>query len=464
MGDSVEMVASTWFAGWHASTQDNPVFGLNDLSWEKYTSVVYSFAITTDDDAHVALEDSDATLLTQFVTLAHKNSVEARLAVGGWGGSQSYSYAVGSAANRTAFANSLLALQSKYNLDGFDFDWEYPGLQGIGCNVVNPDDTANFLTFLKQLRATPKGANLTLSAAVSVKPFADATGSPSTDVSGFASVLDFIEIMNYDVFGSWTDTVGPNAPLNDTCAPAHDQIGSAVSAVNAWTAAGIPAHQIVLGVASYGHSFTVSNQNALTSSGALALYPPFDKSNPPPGDSWNNQGGPDQCGVQQPAGGEYEFWGLVQNGFLQANGSVAPGMDHIFDECSQTDFVYNPKSQIMVAYDSAQAFAAKGDFIVNTGLRGFSMWEAGGDSKDILLDSIRSATGFDGDDESEPPCSTETSKTPVAEPGSLATGSSTPSPLALASSAAPSLYHSLSLSYTGFSCIVILLLSSLCIL
>lgn len=47
----------------------------------------------------------------------------------------------------------------------------------------------------------------------------------------------------------------------------------------------------------------------------------------------------------------------------------------------------------MVSFDDAQSFAAKGDFIKKTGLRGFAMWEAGGDYNDILLDSIRDAAG-----------------------------------------------------------------------
>lgn len=57
-------------------------------------------------------------------------------------------------------------------------------------------------------------------------------------------------------------------------------------------------------------------------------------------------------------------------------------------------FVYNPSSQVMVSYDNADSFAAKGKFINTLGLRGFAMWEAGGDFKDILVDSIRSASGF----------------------------------------------------------------------
>lgn len=49
----------------------------------------------------------------------------------------------------------------------------------------------------------------------------------------------------------------------------------------------------------------------------------------------------------------------------------------------------------MISFDNAESFAAKGNFIQQRGLAGFAMWEAGGDSNDILLDSIRKATGFD---------------------------------------------------------------------
>ncbi|KAF8836468.1 hypothetical protein BDN67DRAFT_1014685 [Paxillus ammoniavirescens] len=58
-------------------------------------------------------------------------------------------------------------------------------------------------------------------------------------------------------------------------------------------------------------------------------------------------------------------------------------------------YLYNETSQVMFNFDNADSFAAKGRYIRETGLRGFSMWEAGGDYDDILLDSIRRAAGFD---------------------------------------------------------------------
>jgi chitinase len=38
--------------------------------------------------------------------------------------------------------------------------------------------------------------------------------------------------------------------------------------------------------------------------------------------------------------------------------------------------------------------AAKGHFIRDMGLKGFSMWESEGDYKNILLDSISKAAGI----------------------------------------------------------------------
>jgi chitinase len=47
----------------------------------------------------------------------------------------------------------------------------------------------------------------------------------------------------------------------------------------------------------------------------------------------------------------------------------------------------------MISFDNAQSFTAKGQYIEETGLHGFAMWEAGGDYNDILLDAINKAIG-----------------------------------------------------------------------
>lgn len=271
--------------------------------------------------------------------------------------------------------------------------------------------------------------NLILSAATSISPFKDATGSPSSDVSGFAKVLDYIAIMNYDVYGSWSTAVGPNAPLDDSCAPSGQQQGSATSAVKAWTAAGFPANQLVLGVAGYGHSFDVSSSDAFASGStntstflptgtkALAAYPAFNKANQPAGDNRDEDApaGVDQCGNASPGGfsGIFNFNGMIERGILDQNGTATSGMGFRFDSCSQTPYVYVPDNSTMISYDDPTSFgklllqsflcfdltrdsstAAKGKFIAEQGLRGFALWEASTDSNNLLVDAISNAIGI----------------------------------------------------------------------
>lgn len=216
--------------------------------------------------------------------------------------------------------------------------WEYPGNQGIGCNTINPADTENFLSFLKELRAHPIGAKIILTAATAIVPFFGANGSPSANVREFSKYLNYIAIMNYDIWGPWSPTVGPNAPLNDTCAAPENQAGSAVSAVKRWNEAGIPINQLLLGVAGYGHSFRVRQKNAFVagSTSVLASHPVFDSSDRPTGDAWDDAAGVDVCGAQQLPGGNFNYWGLIQNGFLNANGTPKSDIAYAFDSCSQT--------------------------------------------------------------------------------------------------------------------------------
>ena len=280
---------------------------------------------------------------------------------------------MGSAKNRTAFVKTVTEFAKKYHLDGLNFEyvppnnnnnntfvsilnffylllfsWEYPTKTGVGCNTMNKDDTANFLSFLQELRLDPTGHKLILTASTPILPFSGPDGNPLTDVSGFAKVLNHIEIMNYDVWGSWSPTVGPNAPLNDTCATTANQEGSAVSAVQKWHAAGMPWKQIVLGVATYGHSFKVDKTDAFEPESKndpsfkpgphslIGPYPKFDSSAHPKGDSWDSGAGKDMCGNAVSPGGIINFWGMIKLGYLNPNGNFKQGIYFRYDNCSQT--------------------------------------------------------------------------------------------------------------------------------
>ena len=146
--------------------------------------------------------------------------------------------------------------------------------------------------------------------------------------------------MDYDLLSNPTIGAGPSSPLNDSCAPMSTRFGSAVSAVDAWTTAGIPRNQILLGVPAYGHSYVVPPTQISSPNVAHLSYPPFDLSLEQVGDSWSGDGGVDVCGHMNGPDGTYRYWGLMQQGFLNTNGSVKDGIGYRFDGCSMTVCVF----------------------------------------------------------------------------------------------------------------------------
>jgi chitinase len=143
--------------------------------------------------------------------------------------------------------------------------------------------------------------------------------------------------MNYDVWGSFSPNVGPNSPLDDTCAADRDKDGSAVSAVNAWHGAGFPIDKMILGVAAYGHSYHVNKSSGYDKAGNVKLYAYFDKADQPAGDKWDSTAtGVDSCGNPNVVGGIFNFWGLIDAGFLASDGVAASGISYRFNKCAKT--------------------------------------------------------------------------------------------------------------------------------
>ncbi|KAG8163849.1 hypothetical protein KVR01_005767 [Diaporthe batatas] len=385
--NSSGLVASTYFAGYHA----NRGYPVSSIQWDKYTEIKYAFAETSEDHS-LNLTKAAPEQLPTFVADAKKNNVKALVSIGGWTGSRFFSSNVGSAENRTVFIKNALDLVSQYHLDGLDFDWEYPFKQGLGCNAINENDTANFLTFLQELRQ--QAPDLVLTAATSLFPWNDAAGNRSKDLSGFADALDYLMVMNYDLYGAWASTAGPNAPLDSAC-DTRNVMGSGKMGVQAWIDAGVPANKLTLGLPAYGHGFRVNQTSAIAADGTLNLYPPQNSSDRFQGSSWDDDPPIDDCGNAQPPSGTYPLWSLItEAGVLDENAKPMPGIEYTYDTCSQTPFLYNATSQIYVSYDDAQSIAAKGQYIVDMGFKGFVMWEAGGDYNNIIIDAARKSTGL----------------------------------------------------------------------
>lgn len=102
-----------------------------------------------------------------------------------------------------------------------------------------------------------KKPRLLLTAAVPVGPDNIKGGY---DVPAVASYLDFINLMAYDFHGKWERETGHNAPLY---APSSDSEWrkqlSVDHAANLWVRLGAPKEKLVIGMPTYGRTFTLSN-------------------------------------------------------------------------------------------------------------------------------------------------------------------------------------------------------------
>ncbi|KAF9434178.1 hypothetical protein BGZ76_008443 [Entomortierella beljakovae] len=349
------------------------------IPFEKITHLNYAFSVVTPDFRPVF--DTDF-LLSRVTRAAHANNVKVLMSIGGWTGSQYFSPLAASQSGRKTFVDGAVRMVQNYNLDGIDIDWEYPGRLGSACNIFDEaNDAKNFLTLLRELRAAlsqlPNGQNLEISLATRIVPF-DGPNGQLQDVSEFSKVVNHINIMAYDINGSWGDLTGANAPL--TGAGDFNYEGGA----EAWINAGFPPQQINMGVPFYGRSLITKAD--MTS--AISMVAPFHKK-VPIGDS-NDGLWTDPCEKAAAYSGVWKYKNMRDQGLLDANGNAKGPWIKKFDKESQTPWLFNPHTKQFISYDDRESLGLKVDFAKRKGLGGMMLWALNQDSSNFeLLDVLQ---------------------------------------------------------------------------
>ncbi|RUS27989.1 glycosyl hydrolases family 18-domain-containing protein [Jimgerdemannia flammicorona] len=399
-------------------------YPLTSVPYSKYTHLNYAFAIANDvsgtpkwaDDSQVSAQ------LPTFVTNAHQAGSKVLISVGGWSGCIAFSKIAASASARKAFIDWNVAQIKTYDTDGVDIDWEYPGKQGAGCNGVDVDnDTPNFLTLLKELRASldsnfPK-AYKEISLANRAVPFETSNG-PSKDVSAFAPYVDRFQLMLYDINGAWNTTTGPNAPFR--MQPGYGAPFSYVDGIQSWINAGIPASKVVAGLAYYGHSMK-ANQD-MTKTG---FQYQSGVSGNPLGDGDDAYWQDTSCSLD-PGGysGVWKWSKLRSQGVLTTPTTAASPWVRYFDSVSQTPWLFNPSTNIFISYDDPVSLKVKVDYALCQNLAGVMVWDIHQDNGELLA-VVSGIQGSAPSDCSVPDTTTSTVKTTKSAPISPSTTKTT---------------------------------------
>lgn len=184
------------------------------------------------------------------------------ISIGGWNeGSDKYSAMVSSAAHRAEFVKSAMDFIEKYEFDGLDLDWEYPGMKAVADADRVPTgpttDKANYVALLQELRKAFDPHGYILTAAVSA---GQPTIDRAYDVPALSKNLDFINLMTYDFHGGWDNKTAHNAPLHPLPGATGIDLEYTVDyAVDYWIKLGADPHKLVLGIPLYGRSFTLAS-------------------------------------------------------------------------------------------------------------------------------------------------------------------------------------------------------------
>lgn len=333
----------------------NQVLQPGEIDAQKLTRINYAFA-NINNGVIVDGFPSDAANFAALNALKQQNpSLTVLVSVGGWLWSGNFSDAVLTKHSRETFINSVVAFIEKYNLDGLDIDWEYPGQVGAG-NRFRPEDKQNYTAVLKELRHRFDQLEKTLHRPLYLSI---ATGSETnflehTQMGRVQKYVDTVNLMAYDYYEPGDQgTTGHNAPLFTD--PADPKQVSADRSVREYEQAGVPAAKIVLGVPFYGHEWgqVPSQHNGLF-----------------------------QPGKRVP--GAYANYANITANMLKPES----GYVRYWDSDSAVPYLYNAAAQIFVSYDDPQSMALKCKYALDHKLAGIMFWDYQGDPTGALLDSI----------------------------------------------------------------------------
>jgi len=318
----------------------------------KLTRINYAFSNILNGRMVIG-SPADAQNFALLRSLRNRNpNLTVLVSVGGWLWSTNFSDMALTRDSRAIFEDSVMQFLTRYDLDGLDIDWEYPGMPGAG-HPFRPEDKQNFTALLKELRerfdaSARRGRRLYLTIAMGASDEVIA----NTEMQKVQRYVDTVNLMTYDYYEPGSESItGNHSPLYAD--PADPKSASSADTVRAFEKAGVPAEKILLGVPFYGHEWgQVKDQNH-------GLF---------------------QVGKAIP--GAYTPFSVIDTTML------GHSFTRYWDDAAKVPYLYNPEQKIFVSYEDPESLKLKCDYIRTQKLAGIMFWEYFGDSNNKLLPTI----------------------------------------------------------------------------
>ncbi|MCX7749553.1 MAG: glycosyl hydrolase family 18 protein [Clostridia bacterium] len=389
-------------------------YTVHDIPWGSITHINYAFAKVNDNylidfcDKTAAIEKvypgQDETLPYKghfnLLTVYKKKypDVKTLISIGGWAESFGFFQMAATAAGREKFANSCIDFMRTYNFDGLDIDWEYPSATETSGNPrdwcvsdkMRTTVYGNYLELMKLLRqkvdaaASQDGKQYLLTAAVSASSWV----LGGMGLGEYCQYLDFVNLMTYDLHGSWNRYVAHLAALwPDSRDP--ETVGFPMPVLNVdWAfryfRGALPPEKINIGIPYYSRGWKDVSKGSL------------------PGGLYGSS--PDQYTVTYPnrvgggtvsettAYGPDGIDGIWNDPAPDAPAGCnpiwhiktlekTPGYQRFFDDVSKVPYLWNEQKKIFLTYDDEESLKHKIQYIIDKNAGGMMMWELSGDFK-----------------------------------------------------------------------------------
>ena len=316
---------------------------------EQLTHLIWCFGHLKGNRLNIATE-KDSAIIQQMVALKKRNpKLKVMLSLGGWGGCEPCSDVFSSKQGRDEFAQSARQLSDYFGTDGIDLDWEYPVVKGHPGHPYKEADRSNFTELVKALRTTLKSDAVISFASGGFTAYIDS----SIDWKSVMPMVDFVNVMSYDLVHGYSTISGHHTPLYST----KQQTESTDHAVSMMIDKGVEPGKIVIGAAFYGRFFE------MTEAGETGLY--------------------------RPCKFKYGFSSKYASDTL----STSNGFELFWDDEAQAPYAINKNRRLLATYDDKRSIVLKTQYAWRRNLGGIMFWQLYDDAfKGGLLETISNTT------------------------------------------------------------------------
>lgn len=295
------------------------------------THIIYSF-LKLQNDTLTFHNEQQKKNLQELVALKKSNPrLKIMVSIGGWSGCAPCSDLFSSAEHRNRLAKTTVLLFKEYGIDGLDLDWEYPAIEGFPGHKYDTADRSNFTELVKALRKE-MGNDFLLSFAAGgfIKYL-----QQSVEWEKVVPLVDFINLMTYDLVGGYSTQTGHHTPMKDYM-PEQESTQKCVT----WLLKNkVPSSKLIIGAVFYARV-------------------------------WANVGDTNH-GLYQPG----KFIQGVSYRDFPAYFSDSSGFNYYWDKKAAAPFRYNPIKKLFATFDDDRSIGIKTKFIRRKKLGGIMFWE-----------------------------------------------------------------------------------------